>query len=254
MWRRYQSLLPALAYGAWLRIKEKFARTLIGSGWIALSALLTMAVLGSIYGTITGVEDWSAYWIYVAIGLVSWNTLASCITASCTLFERARERVLNQPMPLGVFVIEEWVSISLSMLIALFAVLLVMGLTQPELWWYFLNAGWLGMVNLLLGCLWLSLFISPLAVTLADLQQLTPILLQIGFLASPILFYRQSLGALAWVTRLNPLYAWVRMARDPFLGHPHWGWQWIALIVQLGLAMFLLWRIDRRRMSVIRWL
>ena len=117
MWRSYQSLLPALAYGAWLRIKEKFARTLIGIGWIALSALLTMAVLGSIYGKITGVEDWSTYWIYVAIGLVSWNTLANCITASCTLFERARERVINQPMPLGLFVIEEWISISLSMLI-----------------------------------------------------------------------------------------------------------------------------------------
>ena len=254
MWRSYQSLLPALAYGAWLRIKEKFARTLIGIGWIALSALLTMAVLGSIYGKITGVEDWSTYWIYVAIGLVSWNTLANCITTSCTLFERARERVINQPMPLGLFVIEEWISISLSMLIALLAVLLVMGLKQPGLWWYFLNAGWLGMANLLLGCLWLSLLISPIAVSLADLQQLVPILLQIGFLASPILFYRQSLGALAWVTSLNPLYVWVRMARDPFLGNPHWGLQLLALIMQLALAAFFLWRIDRRRMAVIRWL
>ena len=254
MWRSYQSLLPALAYGAWLRIKEKFARTLIGIGWIALSALLTMAVLGSIYGKITGVEDWSTYWIYVAIGLVSWNTLANCITASCTLFERARERVITQPMPLGLFVIEEWISISLSMLIALLAVLLVMGLKQPGLWWYFLNAGWLGMANLLLGCLWLSLLISPIAVSLADLQQLVPILLQIGFLASPILFYRQSLGALAWVTSLNPLYVWVRMARDPFLGNPHWGLQSLALIMQLALAVFFLWRIDRRRMAVIRWL
>ena len=254
MWRSYQSLLPALAYGAWLRIKEKFARTLIGIGWIALSALLTMAVLGSIYGKITGVEDWSTYWIYVAIGLVSWNTLANCITASCTLFERARERVINQPMPLSLFVIEEWISISLSMLIALLAVLLVMGLKQPGLWWYFLNAGWLGMANLLLGCLWLSLLISPIAVSLADLQQLVPILLQIGFLASPILFYRQSLGALAWVTSLNPLYVWVRMARDPFLGNPHWGLQSLALIMQLALAAFFLWRIDRRRMAVIRWL
>lgn len=254
MWRSYQTLLPALTYGAWLRIKEKFARTLIGSGWIALSALLTMAVLGTIYGKITGVEDWSTYWIYVAIGLVSWNTLANSITASCTLFERARERVINQPMPLGIFVIEEWISISLSMLIALLAVLLVMGLKQPELWWYFLSAGWLGIVNLLLGCLWLSLLISPIAVSLADLQQLVPILLQIGFLASPILFYRQSLGALAWVTSLNPLYVWVRMARDPFLGNPHWGLQSLAVMMQLALAVFFLWRIDRRRMAVIRWL
>ena len=36
-----------------------------------------MAVLGTIYGTLTGVDDWPAYWAYVALGLVSWNTLAT---------------------------------------------------------------------------------------------------------------------------------------------------------------------------------
>ena len=49
----YRPLLPALSYGAWLRIRMKFARTLLGSSWIGLSALLTMAVLGTIYGTLT---------------------------------------------------------------------------------------------------------------------------------------------------------------------------------------------------------
>ena len=44
------------------------------------------------------------------------------------------------------------------------------------------------------------------------------------------------------------------MARDPFLGNPHWGLQSLALIMQLALAAFFLWRIDRRRMAVIRWL
>ena len=67
----YRPLLPALSYGAWLRIRMQFARTLLGSSWIGLSNLLSMAVLGTIYGTLTGVEDWPAYWAYVALGLVS---------------------------------------------------------------------------------------------------------------------------------------------------------------------------------------
>jgi lipopolysaccharide transport system permease protein len=250
----YRPLLPALAYGAWLRIRIQFARTLLGSSWIGLSTLLTMAVLGTIYGTLTGVDDWSAYWVYVALGLVSWNTLASALTASCTLLERSRERLLNQPLPVGVVVLEEWLSASVSLLIALTAVLLVMGLLEPQLWGHLLMGGWLGLINLLLGCLWLTLLIAPIAVSIADIHQLMPVLLQIGFLASPILFYRQSLGSLSWVTNLNPLYAWVRLARDPFLGQPHWGVQGLVLGGQLLLVLVLLARLDRKRMAVIRWL
>lgn len=250
----YRPLLPALAYGAWLRIRAQFARTLLGSSWIGISTLLTMAVLGTIYGTLTNVEDWSAYWVYVALGLVSWNTLATAISASCTLLERSRERLLNQPLPLGVVVIEEWLTSSFSLLIALTAVLVVMGLLEPTLWGYLLQGGWLGLINLLLGCLWLSLLIAPIAVGLADLNQLVPVLLQIGFLASPILFYRQSLGGLAWVSDINPLYAWVRLARDPFLGNPHWGLQGLVLIGQLLLVLGLLAQLESKRMRIIRWL
>lgn len=213
-----------------------------------------MAVLGTIYGTLTGVDDWNSYWVYVALGLVSWNTLATAITASCTLLERSRERLLNQPLPVGVVVLEEWLSAAVSLLIALAAVLLVLGLLNPMLWLHGLQGGWLGVLNLLLGCLWLTLLIAPIAVSLADIHQLVPVLLQIGFLASPILFYRQSLGSLSWVANLNPLYTWVRLARDPFLGDPHWGIQGLVLLGQLLLVLVLLVRLDRRRMAVIRWL
>lgn len=250
----YRSLLPALSYGAWLRIRMQFARTLLGSSWIGLSALLTMSVLGTIYGTLTGVEDWSSYWVYVALGIVSWNTLATALMSSCTVLERSRERLLNQPMPIGVVVLEEWLTTSLTLLIALTAVLLVMGLLEPQLWGHVLMGGWLGLLNLMLGCLWLTLLIAPIAVSIADLQQLMPVLLQIGFLSSPILFYRQSLGSMSWITNLNPFYAWVRLARDPFLGHPHWGIQTLVIVGQIILAVLLLIRLDKKRMKVIRWL
>ena len=84
----YRSLLPALSYGAWLRVRMQFARTLLGSSWIGLSTLLTLSVLGTIYGTLTSVEDWSSYLVYVALGIVSWNTLSTALMSSCTVLER----------------------------------------------------------------------------------------------------------------------------------------------------------------------
>ncbi|MBM5799992.1 MAG: hypothetical protein FJ077_03945 [Cyanobacteria bacterium K_DeepCast_35m_m2_023] len=252
--RTYRRVLPVLAYAAWLRIQVQFARTLLGSGWIGLSALLTTAVLGGIYGTLTRVADWPAYWAYVALGLVGWNTLAGAVNASCTVLERGRERLLNQPLPLGGIVLEEWLTSCVALLIGLGAVLAVLGLVRPQLWLALAGAGALGLVNLLLGCLLLSLLIAPAAVWLADLPQLVPIVLQIGFLASPILFYSRSLGPLAWVSHWNPLYLWVMLARDPFLGQPHWPAQLLALPLQLLLIALLLWALERRRMAVLRWL
>jgi ABC-type polysaccharide/polyol phosphate export permease len=105
-----------------------------------------------------------------------------------------------------------------------------------------------------MGCLCLSLLISPLAVAIADLNQLMPIALQIGFLSAPILFFKPSLGAFGWIANLNPLYGWVQLARDPFLGTPHWGWQWLALVLQLLVAALLLLRLERQRMRIVRWL
>ena len=102
--------------------------------------------------------------------------------------------------------------------------------------------------------MWLTLLIAPIAVSIADLQQLMPVLLQIGFLSSPILFFRQSLGSLSWIANLNPLYAWVRLARDPFLGDPHWGIQGLVLIGQLLIVIGLLTRLETKRMRIIRWL
>jgi lipopolysaccharide transport system permease protein len=250
----YRQILPAMAYAAWLRLTVQFSRTLLGTAWLGCSTLLSLLVLGSIYGALTRVADWPAYWVYAGVGLLSWSTLSASIAASCTLMERARDRLLNQPLPLGVYVLEEWLTTGLGLLIALFMVLIVLGLGEPVVWLRLLQGGWLGLANLLLGCLWLSLLLSPLAAAIADLPQLMPILLQIGFLSSPILFYANSLGRLAWLTQLNPLYGWVRLARDPFLGSMHWGIQASVAGLQLLLVMVLLRWIDRQRMAVIRWL
>jgi len=46
----------------------------------------------------------------------------------------------------------------------------------------------------------------------------------------------------------------VRLARDPFLGQPHWALQALVCAGQILLVLALLDRLDRRRMAVIRWL
>lgn len=248
----YGRLMPAMAYSARLRIKVVFSRTLLGSSWIGISTLLTAVVLGAIYGTITQVTDWRHYAAYVATGLIAWNTLSTAISNGCTVLDRSRERLLNQAFPVGVVVVEEWLTFFLGSLIALLAVLLVMVPASPAILIYLVCGGWLGILNLLVGCLVLVLIFAPLSVKFADLPQLMPTVLQISFLSSPILFESRSLGPLEWVAKINPLYFWVRLFREPLLGAMNWPLQLIILLVQILLALSLLALLDGKKMSILR--
>jgi ABC-type polysaccharide/polyol phosphate export permease len=108
------------------------------------------------------------------------------------------------------------------------------------------------LANILLGCLFFSLIISPLAVILPDICQLTPIFLQISFLASPILFYKQSLGKLYWVSNLNPLYFWIRIAREPYIGNLNLSLQICFLVSQVVLVFTLIIWVDKLQMKLVR--
>jgi ABC-type polysaccharide/polyol phosphate export permease len=96
------------------------------------------------------------------------------------------------------------------------------------------------------------LIISPLAVILPDICQLTPIFLQISFLASPILFYKQSLGKLYWVSNLNPLYFWIRIAREPYIGNLNLSLQICFLVSQVVLVFTLIIWVDKLQMKLVR--
>ena len=248
----YYRMLLSSGYIAWLRLSSQFTRTLLGTAWIGLSLIITISILGCIYGTLTGVSDWSSYWIYAALGILCWNAIATSISNSCSLLERSRDRLLNQNLPLNLFIIEEWFYNCFSFLIGFIMIFFLLLFLKPLLLSAFLSGGWLGLVNILLGCLIFSLVVSPLALLFPDICQLTPIFLQISFLASPILFDRQSLGSLYWVSNLNPLYLWIRISREPFIGNLNLGLQISFLISQLVFIFIFLWLIDKLQMILIR--
>ena len=70
-WRMRQ----AWWFTATSRTRARFARTFLGSFWLGLSNLLSIAALALVYGTVFKVQDFSTYVVYLGIGLVVWNGL-----------------------------------------------------------------------------------------------------------------------------------------------------------------------------------
>ena len=72
-------------------------------------------------------------------------------------------------------------------------------------------------MNLLLFLYWLPLLICIFGAWFTDLSQLVPIVLQIVFLASPILYRKETLSNLQWITDYNLLYKIMEPCRDAII-------------------------------------
>ena len=70
----------------------------------------------------------------------------------------------------------------------------------------FLLYSWIPFINLFLFIYWFPVIICLISVRYSDMAQLVPIVLQLVFLTSPILYRKESLGPLSWITDVNFIY------------------------------------------------
>ena len=95
-------------FTATARTRARFARTFLGSFWLGLSNLLSIAALALVYGTVFKVQDFSTYVVYLGIGLVVWNGISSAISSAPNLFEYNQSHVHNTNLNPIFYVLDEW--------------------------------------------------------------------------------------------------------------------------------------------------
>ena len=204
-------------FTATARTRARFARTLFGSFWLGLSNLLSIAALALVYGTVFKVQDFNTYVVYLGLGLVVWNSLGAAIGTAPNLFEHNHAHVHNTNIPPVFFTLEEW-AFQLQTFAQSFAfVVLVLSWFQRNLLLNLLLFGWLPMLNLALFLFWFPLLVCLLGARYRDLYQLVPIILQLVFLLSPILYKKTNLGAMAWTATVNPVYQILSPIRDTLM-------------------------------------
>jgi len=193
-------------YTASSRSRARFARTTLGSFWLGFSNLLSIGTLGIVYGTVFSVQDFKSYFIYLGFGLVVWNTISSSISNSPNLFAHNSSNIKNMNLKPIFYTLEEW-SFQLQTFIQSFVlVLLVFLFLQSALISNLLLYSWLPLLNLFIFIYWFPVVICLISVRFTDIAQLVPIVLQLVFLTSPILYTKESLGSLGWITNLNFIY------------------------------------------------
>lgn len=204
-------------FTATARTTARFVRTKLGSIWLGLTNLLTITALAFVYGTVFKVESFAAYAVYLGVGLVLWNAIAGAIGSSPKLFEQNRTSLNNINLPPLFYVLEEWAFQLQTLAQSVLVVLFCLSYFQPSLLWHLASAGLPGLVNLALYLFWVPLLVCLLGARFKDFYQLVPVVLQLVFLLSPIIYSKSSLGSFAWLAFLNPIYPPISLLRDALL-------------------------------------
>lgn len=219
-------------FTATARTKARFARTFLGSFWLGLSNLFSIAALALVYGTVFKVQDFNSYIIYLGIGLVVWNSIGSAIGEAPNLFEHNQAHVHNTNLNPIFYSLEEWAFQIQTFAQSFLMVIIALSFFQHNLFLNLLLYGWLPLVNLFLFLYWVPLFVCLFGARYRDLYQLVPVILQLVFLLSPILYKKDNLGALGWTASLNPIYRVLSPIRHTLING--------NVQLFLGLAIFLI--------------
>jgi len=204
-------------YTASSRSRARFARTTLGSFWLGFSNLLSIGTLGIVYGTVFSVADFKSYFVYLGFGLVVWNTISSSISNSPNLFAHNASNIKNMNLKPIFYTLEEW-SFQLQTFIQSFVlVFFVFLFFKASLITNLLFYSWLPLLNLFIFIFWFPLLVCLISVRFTDIAQLVPIVLQLVFLTSPILYRKESLGSLGWITSLNFIYQILDPLRDSII-------------------------------------
>lgn len=205
----------------WRDVKVRYAQTALGISWAVVQPLLTMVVFTLFFGRLTGMpSDGVPYPIFAFAALVPWTFFSN------GLVQAANSLVLNQNLIKKVYfprlaipttaVVSGGVDLTVAMV-----VLVVM------MFWYGIGPSarvvWLPLLLLLafVASLGAGLWLAALNVRYRDVRVVTPFLVQLWLLATPIA-YPSSLLREPWRTLngLNPMAGVVEGVRWALLGTP----------------------------------
>ena len=212
---------------AWLDIKQRYRRSLIGPFWITASTAIMVSAMGPLYGTLLS-QDFSAYLPYLAVSLILWSFLSTSLNEASAAFVSAEPYIRQVALPLSTY-IYRLLARNLLILLHNAAIIVVVLALFPT--GRFDNI-WLvpfGLILVLGNLFWLTLLLAVGGSRFRDIPQLTYNVVQLAFFVTPILWKSDMLGPRSrFLADFNPIYHFIEVIRAPLLGSPIHAISWIV--------------------------
>ena len=246
LWQ-YRELMYFLA---WRDVKVRYAQTALGVFWAVIQPLLTMIVFTLFFGRLAGLpSDGVPYPIFTFAALVPWTFFANGIVQSANSLVLNQNLIKKAYFPRLAIPTTGVVSGAVDLAVAtamLFGMMLYYGIAVSA------NIAWLPLFLLLafISALGIGLWLSALNVLYRDVRIVTPFLMQLWLLATPIA-YPSSLLREPWRTLngINPMAGVVEGVRWAMLGTPAPSRPMILVSTAMAIAVLIGGVVYFRRME-----
>lgn len=236
----------------------KYRQTLLGPAWFILQPLMLTAVFTVVFGRIARLStDNVPPAIFYLAGLLSWSYLAQTMPAIAGTFTANAHLFGKIYFPR--------LTVPLSHLVNGLVALALQFVTFAALWTYYRvftdfgmhpTASWpqavglilLAQVQIFLLALGVGTLLAAATGKYRDLQHVLPVLIQLWFYATPVVYPLSMISTAArwrWIATLNPMTGPVEAFKMALLGDSSWtlalaviGWGITLVLLGLGLASF----------------
>lgn len=202
---------------AWLDVRQRYRRSLIGPFWLTISMAISISALGLLYAHLFKV-DTTQFIPFLGIGFVVWAFIANSLNEGCSAFIQADGIIKQIKTPLSIFVYR---ILWRNSIILFHNAIIVIAL----LIYFQINVSsailWVipGLLLLVLNLVWISLLFGMLATRFRDLIQIIASVVQIGFFITPINWKPEMLAQYSYLNEFNPFFHAVEVVRAPLLGY-----------------------------------
>ena len=201
---------------AWLEVKSKYARSLLGPFWITLSMIILISGLSFVFVSLFGIPlKKTLPWI--AIGIIVWNFINTYLDDSCQVF--ISDKHLNIKMsPIKMVFINIFKNsiIFFHNSIVLIPVIIFTDLKVAPTYFFLIFSFFIIFVN----AVSFGILFGFLCCRFRDFYLIIKNILYLLFLMTPIFWMPEVLkGNRMLLADVNILYQIIQMIRDPLLGN-----------------------------------
>lgn len=243
-------------------VRNRFSRSTLGSLWAILQPLAQAAIFAMVMSVILkarlpGMTGTGSYAAYLLSGLLGWNLFLDGLNQGVALFIHHANTIKKVRFPLlclptiagGIALVNHFL-----LLVATLFILSLLGyFPMPKAW---LMLPLLGLLTLGIG-LSVGMILGIMNVFIRDINVVVPIVTQLLFWFSPIVYSSQSLPPLFQkVLLINPVVGLVQsyQALFVFSEMPQWSWllyPFIVTVVALFIGRWLLRRCFAQMVDIL---
>ncbi len=238
---------------AWHGLRQRYKRSWLGLGWIALSFALFSGVKIFVFGALS--DKPIAYFAgFLVIGYLIFRLIVNFVTGGAAVFVSATSWIKSEPLPLSVHIYK-----LMTNNLIVFAYSAVPALLFCV---YFGVLNWSGLFVLpivlivyAINGLWISALMGVICVRHRDILHFVGTVMQIFYFVTPILWVPPETGPRALIANINPLTHYIAIFRTPILdGTIPWeSWKWVAICTIVGAVVsFIVFMRSRRQ--IVFWL